>query len=131
MLEAETRRFEHEARFVKFGEDLVASLAAPSAPGMRLKVIRTFTQDPEGSHCHETLGIIKKMPLKLKTEDVRVIELRCHELLRDPMSTLAVANEMIFSEEYCDPWLNFDFRMSKYSRLYVSLLHTALTPLLH
>lgn len=110
VMEAEARRFEHKNSWIKFGERLIASLAASRVPGWWTKVISTFTQDgPQGGNCEETLAVIKIIPLKSKTVGIRLIELRCHELLGDPMSTLAVANEMTSGKVNGDPWQNKDF----------------------
>lgn len=124
MAEAEERKKEYESHFVKFGEGLQHSLLSGSseatinADGTNTEgeheiignVIQTFiATGPQGGNCVETLQLIKKV--REKTEDVLLIEARCHEMEGNHKQAMSAAGKLIAKAASYEPWLNDSPRM--------------------
>lgn len=130
MAEAEERKKEYEANFVTFGKRLQESLlegssseAAIGADGsvestntesqlLITNVIQTFTAaGPQGGNWSETLQLIKKVSPSDKTEDILLIEARCHEMEGNHKQALSAAGKLIAKAANHEPWLNDSPRM--------------------
>ena len=118
------RKKEYEADFVKFGttvQELAATgTATVGADGtvqaesneMTLAVIKSFVEEgPQGANFNETIQLIKKIPGSEKTEEVLLIEARCHELLGNHKSALSAAGRLIQKAASYEPWINDSPRM--------------------
>ncbi|KAL7444388.1 hypothetical protein ACHAXH_009988 [Discostella pseudostelligera] len=130
MTEAEERKREYEANFVTFGKKLQESLLEGSSSEAMIgadgsvestnaesqllitNVIQTFTASgPQGGNWSETLQLIKKLSPSDKTEDILLIEARCHEMEGNHKQALSAAGKLIAKAANHDPWLNDSPRM--------------------
>lgn len=128
MAEAEERRKEYEANFVKFGESLIASLTvgagevtvnadgstetSEQVQSLINSIVKTFVATgPQGGNCSETLKLLKKIAPSDKTIDILLIEARCHELEGNYKQALSAAGKLIAKAANHDPWLDDSPRM--------------------
>lgn len=129
MKEAEERKKEYEADFVKFGESLLASSGSSAAETtvgadgsttetdeasaeLIAGVIQTFLANgPQGGNWSETLQLLKKISPSDKTVDVLLIEARCHEMEGNHKQALSAAGKLISKAANYEPWLNDSPRM--------------------
>ncbi|KAL7517474.1 hypothetical protein ACHAWX_002397, partial [Stephanocyclus meneghinianus] len=128
MAEAEERRKEYEANFVKFGESLIASLTvgagevtvnadgstetSEQVQSLINSIIKTFVATgPQGGNCSETLQLLKKIAPSDKTINILLIEARCHELEGNYKQALSAAGKLIAKAANHDPWLDDSPRM--------------------
>jgi hypothetical protein len=128
MEEADRRRAEYEADWVKFGTQVQESVASGSeeatvgADGQMdvdeakqeliSSVRQTFISDgPQGGNWNATLQILRKLSPSDKTIDVLLIEARCHEMLSNHKSALSAAGRLVQKAANHDPWINGSPRM--------------------
>ncbi|KAL7536922.1 hypothetical protein ACHAXR_007471 [Thalassiosira sp. AJA248-18] len=128
MAEAEERKKEYEANFVKFGESLSAPSSGDSGEAnvgsdgsvetteevqnLIASVIQTFVATgPQGGNCTETLQLIRKIAPSDKSVEILLIEARCHEMEGNHKQALSAAGKLIAKAANYEPWLNDSPRM--------------------
>eukprot|EP00566_Odontella_aurita_P008593 CAMPEP_0113547310 /NCGR_PEP_ID=MMETSP0015_2-20120614/12284_1 /TAXON_ID=2838 /ORGANISM="Odontella" /LENGTH=644 /DNA_ID=CAMNT_0000447849 /DNA_START=23 /DNA_END=1957 /DNA_ORIENTATION=+ /assembly_acc=CAM_ASM_000160 len=129
MAEAEERKKEYEADWVKFGVKVQESVASGGGTAAELgadgtveadadvddlttKVKQTFIHaGPQGGNWSETIQLIKKIPPSGKTVEILLIEARCHEMLGNYKSALSAAGRLVQKAASHEPWVNGSPRM--------------------
>ena len=123
------RKKQYEEDWVKFGEKVQESVAGDTptektasvgADGtvetevedLTTEVKRTYVATgPQGGNCEEVIQLTKKISPGDKTEEVLLIEARCHEKLGNHKQSLSACGRLIQKAASHEPWINDSPRM--------------------